>query len=35
VRASVPDDPAALVAALIDLPDDVIERMMRDAEAVA
>ena len=34
-RASVLDDPAALVAALIDLPDDVIERMMRDAEAVA
>jgi acyl-coenzyme A synthetase/AMP-(fatty) acid ligase len=35
VRASVPDDPGALVAALVDLPDDVAEGLLREAEAVS
>ncbi|HEX6048446.1 MAG TPA: amino acid adenylation domain-containing protein, partial [Gemmatimonadaceae bacterium] len=34
VRPPVPDDPAALVAALTNLADDEVERMLRDAEAV-
>jgi non-ribosomal peptide synthetase component F len=35
VRASVTDDPAALVAALVDLPDDVAEQLLHEVEAVA
>jgi amino acid adenylation domain-containing protein len=35
VRPGTADDPAALVAALVELPDDVVERLLREAEAVA
>ena len=35
VRASLPDDVATLVATLGELPDDVVDRMLREVEGVA